>query len=134
VYGRAAEAYVQGAELGVRVLVVDALFERAHGLFGLYRLRSDDVGDLEVEGDVFTANGCKSAQGLVAHSRRGGLVDAYRLLLVALSICSSRAVLAPDDHHPIILRGGTENWECAVEGEMGGRDAARGVARQGASR
>jgi len=29
-----------------------------------------------------------------------------RLLLVALSICSSRAVLAPDDHHPIILEDG----------------------------
>ncbi len=35
----------------------------------------------------------------------------YRLLLVALSICSSRAVLAPDDHHPIIVRGGTVKGE-----------------------
>jgi hypothetical protein len=26
-----------------------------------------------------------------------------KLLLVAFSICSSRAVLAPEDHHPIIL-------------------------------
>lgn len=27
----------------------------------------------------------------------------YKLLLVAFSICSSKAVLAPEDHHPIIL-------------------------------
>lgn len=29
----------------------------------------------------------------------------YRLLLVAFSICSSRALLAPEDHQPIILTG-----------------------------
>ena len=33
---------------------------------------------------------------------------AYRLLLVAFSICSSRAVLAEDDHQLIILRGGDD--------------------------
>lgn len=30
-------------------------------------------------------------------------VPAYRLLLVALEICSSRADPAEDDHHPIML-------------------------------
>lgn len=43
-----------------------------------------------------------SAQGSVASSERGTGAS-YRLLLVAFSICSSRALLAPDDHHPNIL-------------------------------
>jgi hypothetical protein len=46
----------------------------------------------------------KLVLGAVARAR-GGAGRSHRLLLVALSICSSRAVLAPDDHHPIILRG-----------------------------
>lgn len=53
--------YVECTELGVRVLVVDALFEGAHGLLGLYCLGPDDVGDLEVESDVFTADGFVSS-------------------------------------------------------------------------
>lgn len=51
--GVESEAHVQRAELGIGILVVDALFERAHGFFRLYRLRSDNVGNLEVESDVF---------------------------------------------------------------------------------
>jgi hypothetical protein len=45
----------------------------------------------------------------------------YRLLLVALSICSSRALLAPDDHHPIILRTDTVGREecCSRTGARG---------------
>lgn len=46
---------------------------------------------------------------------RGRGRDTYRLLLVAFSICSSRAVLAPDDHQLIIL----EMFGGAGEG-MGG--------------
>jgi hypothetical protein len=41
----------------------------------------------------------------------------YRLLLVAFSICSSRALLAPDDHQPIILKADMKVWRsvwCAV--------------------
>lgn len=32
-----------------------------------------------------------------------GVVGSYKLLLVAFAICSSRAVTAEEDHHPIIL-------------------------------
>jgi hypothetical protein len=48
--------YVECTQLGIRVLVVDALFERAHSLLGLYCFGPDDVRDLEVEGDVFTVD------------------------------------------------------------------------------
>ena len=53
--------YVKCAELGIRVLVVDALFEGAHGFLGLYCLGPDDVRDLEVEGDVFTVDATVSS-------------------------------------------------------------------------
>ena len=46
---------VQGAELGVGVLVADAAFEGAHGLLGGDSLGPDDIGDLEVQGDVLQA-------------------------------------------------------------------------------
>lgn len=36
----------------------------------------------------------------------------YRLLLVAFSICSSRAVLAPEDHQDIIVTPKRENAVC----------------------
>lgn len=49
-------AYVQGAQLGVWVLVADALLERAHSLFGRDGLGSDDIGDFEVESYVFTVS------------------------------------------------------------------------------
>src|SRR4051812_36164543 len=48
-------AYIQGAQLGVWVLVVDALLERAHRLFWLHRLGSNDIGYLEVESNILTA-------------------------------------------------------------------------------
>jgi hypothetical protein len=53
--------YVECAELGIRILVVDALFEGAHSLLGLYCLGPDDVRDLEVEGDVFTVDATVSS-------------------------------------------------------------------------
>lgn len=46
--------YIQCAQLGVGVFMVDALLERAHGLLRLNRLGSDDIGDFEVEGNVLT--------------------------------------------------------------------------------
>jgi hypothetical protein len=47
--------------------------------------------------------------------RGRGRRDTYRLLLVAFSICSSRAVLAPDDHQLIILeRSGGTGKGCVV--------------------
>lgn len=56
--GRSAEkghkkAYVQGAQLSVRVLVANTLLQRAHGLLGRYGLGSDQVGDIEVQSNVF---------------------------------------------------------------------------------
>lgn len=45
--------YVEGAQLCIWILVVDALLERAHGLLGLDSLGANDIGDLEVEGDIF---------------------------------------------------------------------------------
>jgi DNA-binding helix-hairpin-helix protein with protein kinase domain len=59
-----AEPYVEGAKLGIGVLVVDALLEGAHGFLGLHRLGADDIGYLEVEGNVFTVDGHKSAMAL----------------------------------------------------------------------
>lgn len=73
---RGAQPYVQSTELGVGVLVADALLERAHGLLGLDRLGSDNVGDLEVEGDVFAVVGKHSQLGLHRELGRGG--DGHR--------------------------------------------------------
>lgn len=39
-------------------------------------------------------------------SSEAGRTDAYKLLLVAFSICSSKAVLAEEVHQLIILPGG----------------------------
>lgn len=49
-------SYVQGAQLGVWILVADALLEGAHGIFGRHRLGADDIGDLEVQSYVFTVS------------------------------------------------------------------------------
>lgn len=50
---------VQGSKLNVWILVAYSALERAHGLFGLDRLGADDIGDFEVEGNVFeTGRGC----------------------------------------------------------------------------
>jgi hypothetical protein len=50
----------------------------------------------------------------------------YKLLLVAFSICSSRAVLAEDDHHPIMaaknirrLGGEVDDGSLVVPGCIG---------------
>lgn len=47
-------AYVQGAELRVRVRVVDATLQRAHSFFRLDSLGTNDVRDLEVQSDVLS--------------------------------------------------------------------------------
>ena len=87
--------------------MVDALLQRAHGLLGLHRLGADHVGDFQVERDILAVtthmldDRSTRREGVAAGQRRRG--TPYRLLLVALSICSSRALLAPDDHQLIIL-------------------------------
>lgn len=91
-----APTYLEGAELCVGVLASDASLERSHGLLRGHGFGPDDVGDLEVEGDVFPVSRQRSAM----RQERGAT---YKLLLVALSICSSRAELAEDDHQLIIL-------------------------------
>ena len=50
----------------------------------------------------------------------GGRVTSYRLLLVAFSICSSKAVLAEEDHQLIILPSG-------VAKVLGGRSLRSGL-------
>lgn len=51
-----------------------------------------------------------------SHVCRGGF-RSYRLLLVALSICSSRALFAPEpDHHPIILIAAAGKIGCSLAG------------------
>ena len=47
-----ANAYVQGAELRVRVRVIDATLQRAHSFFRLDSLGTDDVRDLEIQSNV----------------------------------------------------------------------------------
>lgn len=93
--------YAQSAQLGVGVLVADAPFERAHGLLGRDRLGSDDIGDFEVQRNILTGHQVSQRGG--NNKAQAGLGCAYRLLLVAFSICSSKAVLAEDDHQLIIL-------------------------------
>lgn len=96
-----AGSYIQCAQLGVGVLIVHALLERAHGFLRLDCLRPDDIGDLEIEGNVLAvAAVLEATQDEGGFGRGGGW---YRLLLVAFSICSSRALLAPEDHQVIIL-------------------------------
>lgn len=104
-------SYIQCAQLRVGVLVANALFEGAHGFLRLHRLRPDDIGNLEVEGNVLTAVKALDGSDLVVYwkegaRRPGRSVESYRLLLVAFSICSSRAPLAPEDHHVIMLGKG----------------------------
>lgn len=80
----------------VWILVTDAALERAHGFLGGDRLGSNDVGDFEIEGNILTVH--VSSRDLCTN-----LCMTYRLLPVALSICSSRAVLADVDHQFIML-------------------------------
>ena len=58
--GGRAGTYVQSAQLGIWVLVVDAFFKRAHRLLWLNRLGADDIGYLKVEGDVLSIAGSGS--------------------------------------------------------------------------
>jgi hypothetical protein len=46
--------YIESAQLGVRILVAYASFERAHRLLGINGFGSNDVGNLEVEGYIFS--------------------------------------------------------------------------------
>lgn len=48
---------IQRGELDVGVLVAYAALQAAHGLLGLDCLAADNVGDLQVEGDVFERTG-----------------------------------------------------------------------------
>lgn len=97
--------YIQGAQLCVGILVSYATFERAHGFLWLDSLGADDIRNLEVEGDIFTVNvstlavADRDCNVCEKQERR----DTYRLLPVALSICSSKALLAEDDHQPPII-------------------------------
>lgn len=104
---------MEGAELRVGVLVADASLERSHGLLGRHGFGPDDVGDFEVEGDVLPGIALGGKQG----KRERG---AYKLLLVALSICSSRAELAEDDHQLIILTVTTTRQGSGGEGRRAG--------------
>jgi hypothetical protein len=45
---------IKGAKLGVGILVAYAPFEGAHGVLRRDGFRAYDIGDLEVEGNVFT--------------------------------------------------------------------------------
>lgn len=49
------QTHAQRTKLRVRILVADASFERSHSLLWLNRLRSDDIGYLEVQRNVFSA-------------------------------------------------------------------------------
>jgi hypothetical protein len=86
--------------LSVRVLVSNSLLEGSHGLLGSHCLGSDDVGDFEVQGNVLPAILVSKGSSMSWAGKKKD--DAHKLLLVALSICSSRAVLAEDDHQLII--------------------------------
>jgi len=44
--------YIQGTQLGIWILVADALFEGAHSILGRDCLGSDYVGYFEIESDV----------------------------------------------------------------------------------
>jgi hypothetical protein len=48
------KTYIKGAKLGVGILVAYAPFEGAHGILRGDSFRAYDIGDLEVEGNVFT--------------------------------------------------------------------------------
>jgi len=82
--------------------VVDALLQGTHGLLRLHSLGANDVGYFEVEGNVLTV-AVELDLTLWWYGGRAEEGSSYRLLLVAFSICSSRAPLAPEDHQPIIL-------------------------------
>ncbi len=47
------KTYIKGAKLGVGILVAYPPFEGAHGILRGDGFRAYDIGDLEVEGNVF---------------------------------------------------------------------------------
>jgi hypothetical protein len=121
------EPYVEGAKLGVRVLVVDALLQGAHRLLGLHGLGADDVGDLEVESDVFPVDGLMSAMALVAVSEQGFVsVQAAACGLLYLLIQGRIGPGGPPPHHVEEGMSGTGNaagcWSVDEDGLV-----ARGV-------
>lgn len=85
---------VQGAQLGVWILVAYPTFESAHCLLCAHRLRTYDIGDLEIECNILSV-------AMVSKMRRTGLCGTYSELDVALSICSSKALL--DANQPAII-------------------------------
>ena len=83
--------------------MVDALLQGTHGLLRLHSLGANDVGYFEVKGNVLTVVIELDSILLWYWGTAEEEGSSYRLLLVAFSICSSRAPLAPEDHQPIIL-------------------------------
>lgn len=61
---------IQRGQLDVWVLVADALLQCAHGIFGLHRLGSNHIGDLEVQRHVLQARG-RGALNLLIERARG---------------------------------------------------------------
>ncbi len=47
---------VEGAQLGVGILIAYAPFERPHCLLRPHRLRPYDVGNLKIEGNIFAVS------------------------------------------------------------------------------
>lgn len=100
------EAYIQGAQLSVWVLVADTLLQRAHSLLGRDRLGSDEVGNIEVESNVFTVSRCTALGACLdtEHVRGLGGVSSSSLQTAA---CSLRDLLIqgrsrrrrPPSHH-----------------------------------
>jgi hypothetical protein len=87
--------YVQCAQLYIRILVVYASFEGAHSLLGIDGLGSNDIGDLEIESNVFSAR--ISAYATV----RNWPGEMYKLSFVASWTCSS--ICEVDANHPAII-------------------------------
>lgn len=76
-----APTYVQGAQLGIWILVADAFLERAHGFLWRDGLGSDDIGYLEVQSYVLpvehriashqqaaTGNACEPGNQIHVHT------------------------------------------------------------------
>jgi hypothetical protein len=88
---------VERAELCIRILVAYAPFEGTHSILRRHRFRAYDIGDLEVEGNIFS--GGESGTVSILSGRAG----AYSELDVARSICSSIWVV--DANQPAIMSG-----------------------------
>ena len=100
----------------VRILVAYASFEGAHSLLRIDGLGSNDIGNLEVEGNIFS-------RGKSVHATaRNGRGKSYKLSFVASWTCSS--ICEVDANHPAILEGGvtdtTAVGECLCRQKMCG--------------